>query len=226
MFTHLLDHRQALAAQDDEWPRRGFSPTSLWTTGQETLDGYRIEVPPDMGPGRYTLAIGLYRRADSRRLAWSTGRDRLDLGTVKVRPPTLQSSPFRATHAGFGPAITLVGFDDPPVAAIRPGTIFELRPRWRAEAPLDRDYTVFVHLVDATGKLAANGDAPPLGGAYPTSLWERGEVIADRYQVAIPPDLTGRAHLLLGLYRPDTGERLRTETGADSIVAAELDLSP
>jgi hypothetical protein len=74
---------------------------------------------------------------------------------------------------------------------------------------------VFVHVVDASGRLVAQGDGPPLGGAYPTSLWEPGELVEDEYVLGAA---SGR--VLIGLYRPDTGERLRTGDGRDAIEIA------
>jgi hypothetical protein len=229
VFTHLLDHRQQLIAQDDEWPRRGFSPTSLWRTGQETLDGYRLRVPADARPGRYTLAIGLYLRAGLRRLAWSgepAGRDQIVLGAVKIAPQPPGRPLARPVDVGLGPAIRLLGFDGPPPERVPAGSTLWFAPRWRAAAGPERDYTAFVHLLDASGRLVANGDAPPLGGGYPTSLWEPGEEIEDAYQVVVPADLRGPARLLLGLYRPDSGERLPLDRGGDSVVVASFEVVP
>ncbi|HEV8639071.1 MAG TPA: glycosyltransferase family 39 protein [Chloroflexota bacterium] len=230
VFTHLLDHGQRLIAQDDEWPRRGFSPTSLWHSGQETLDRYRIRLRPDAPPGRYTLAVGLYRRADLQRLTWSgqpTGRDQIVLGSIKVAPPPPTEPVARRVEARFGAAIRLLGFDDRLGAqSVVAGATLTVAPRWYVEAAPERDYTVFVHLVDAGGKLVANGDAPPLGGGYPTSVWEPGEQIADGYRIMVPDGLRGPARLVVGLYRPDTGERLPIRPDADSIVAAAFDVTP
>jgi hypothetical protein len=213
----------------DEWPRRGFSPTSLWRTGQETLDGYRLRVPADARPGRYTLAIGLYLRAGLRRLAWSgepAGRDQIVLGAVKIAPQPPGRPLARPVDVGLGPAIRLLGFDGPPPERVPAGSTLSFAPRWRAAAGPERDYTAFVHLLDASGRLVANGDAPPLGGGYPTSLWEPGEEIEDAYQVVVPADLRGPARLLLGLYRPDSGERLPLDRGGDSVVVASFEVVP
>ena len=69
-------------------------------------------------------------------------------------------------------------------------------------------------------------NAPPLEGGFPTTSWDAGDTIQDAYQVVVPPDLRGQARLLIGLYRPDSGERLQTETGADTVTAATLDIAP
>jgi hypothetical protein len=49
--------------------------------------------------------------------------------------------------------------------------------RWWAEGRLDRDYTVFVHLLDASGHLIAQKDTYPVGGLLPTSTWSPGTMV-------------------------------------------------
>jgi hypothetical protein len=231
VFVHLLDNRQQLFAQDDEWPRRGFSPTSQWHTGQVTPDGYHVRIPPDAPPGAFTVALGLYTRGDFKRLAWSgepSGRDQLVLGRVKVRPRASAQPPVAGPSATFGGAIRLEGFAGLPTgrSALKPGAALPVRPRWRSIAPVEHDLTTFVQLLDANGKLVASGDAQPLGGRYPTSLWEPGEEIDDAYQVVVPPGTTGPVKLIVGLYRLETGERLRTDEGADFLSVASFDVAP
>ncbi len=67
---------------------------------------------------------------------------------------------------------------------------------------------VFVHLLSAEGALVAQVDMEPQAGTYPTSLWQPGSFIVDRYGIALPPTLPpGTYTLKMGLYRL-TGERL------------------
>jgi hypothetical protein len=90
-----------------------------------------------------------------------------------------------------------------------PGEEVAVELRWQViEAP-DRDLTTFVHLGDPAEPPLAQGDSPPIGGDYPTRLWAAGEVIDDSYRLTIPADLSpGRYPVHLGLYDPNTGERL------------------
>jgi hypothetical protein len=86
-----------------------------------------------------------------------------------------------------------------------------LRPRlyWQARAPMDKDYTVFVHLLDKGGNLRAQQDCQPQKGDYPTSLWQQGEVIWDGHQIPLPPDLpAGTYRLVAGMYLLESMERL------------------
>ncbi|MBN1219514.1 MAG: hypothetical protein JXM69_11335 [Anaerolineae bacterium] len=78
---------------------------------------------------------------------------------------------------------------------------------WQATAPLSADYTVFIHLRAADGFVRSQADGPPVGGHYPTTRWQPGEVIQDVH--ALPPeDFSQVDHLAIGLYNPITGQRL------------------
>jgi len=80
---------------------------------------------------------------------------------------------------------------------------------WEATAVPAEDYTVFVHLLDGSGSLRGQGDGPPVGGDYATSLWVPGEVIADEHVVTIHADAPpGDYSLAAGLYRLADGVRL------------------
>jgi hypothetical protein len=76
---------------------------------------------------------------------------------------------------------------------------------WGAEAQPSKDYTVFVHLLDGEGKVVAQEDTQPRGGAFPTSAWLADEAFSDRYVVKAPP---GEYTLEMGLYDASTLQRL------------------
>lgn len=80
---------------------------------------------------------------------------------------------------------------------------------WQAHAPVSENYTVFVHVLGPDGRIVAQHDTPPDNGAYPTRRWATEEVVADRIQVPLPDPLpAGPLEVLVGMYRPDTGQRL------------------
>jgi hypothetical protein len=65
---------------------------------------------------------------------------------------------------------------------------------WEVIEPVDENYRVAVHLVaedpprDGADVLAQADSPHPVGGWYPTSLWDAGDVVRDDYLLAVPPD--------------------------------------
>jgi 4-amino-4-deoxy-L-arabinose transferase-like glycosyltransferase len=96
---------------------------------------------------------------------------------------------------------------------------------WRSEAILPLDYTTFVHLRNQAGENVAQKDQPPLQGAYPTSLWDPGEIIADEVIVPLPPELDGHYELVIGMYDFKSGARLPIPGQPDnSLLLTQLEL--
>ena len=74
---------------------------------------------------------------------------------------------------------------------------------WRALKETDVDYTLFVHVLDASGRIIAQNDSQPRNGSYPTSLWVKGEYVSDLISIN-----TRGAMIEVGWYVPETGERV------------------
>jgi mannosyltransferase len=123
----------------------------------------------------------------------------------------------------FGDAISLVGFSAPKTA--RAGESWRVKLNWRERTPIDNDYTVFVHLVDANGRTVAQKDNQPQGGAYPTSFLDVGETIADEYVLEIPRDARGEYRIVVGLYNAADGMRLMLKNGADHVELGSVSVS-
>ncbi|MGH2461628.1 MAG: 6-pyruvoyl-tetrahydropterin synthase-related protein, partial [Chloroflexota bacterium] len=175
VFVHLIDARQQLVAQRDNYPDHENFPTSVWFPTDTLVDDYRLETPANLPPGVYTIGVGMYARHDLKTLPVRGNRAngyQVILGRVKAtnrdqvfgRP--LEVSPLDAT---FGRRIALVGASVQPSA---PGAPIVVNLEWRALAAPSADYTVFVHLLDARGRLVAQHDGPPLAGTYPTTDWD------------------------------------------------------
>jgi hypothetical protein len=99
---------------------------------------------------------------------------------------------------------------------------------WRALAPPQGNYSVFIHVLNATGEIVAQADGIPLEGRYPTSAWGAGEPIVDTRILVLPSDLSaGDYSLALGLYDPVDGSRLEVVgQGVDSVHLGQLTVSP
>ena len=91
----------------------------------------------------------------------------------------------------LGDKITLLGYEltetDPPLLTLY----------WRTDAPLEIDYTVFIHALTADGEIGAQFDAPPLNGLYPSTAWLPGQIIADSHAIRLPASVQ---FLSVGLY--------------------------
>jgi 4-amino-4-deoxy-L-arabinose transferase-like glycosyltransferase len=98
-------------------------------------------------------------------------------------------------------------------------------PSWGVRASPESDYHVFLHLINETGQTVVQTDTAP-GGAdmLPTGQWQAGEQVAVPLPLLIPDTLpAGTYRLAMGLYDPETGERLRLTggVGADPSAAGE-----
>jgi hypothetical protein len=147
--------------------------------------------------------------------------DVIALSPVKVVPAQpFVYVPKETVGARLGEAIALLGYDLPS-AYVAPGSVLDLTLYWRAESSPSADYTVFVHLMDEDSTPVAQGDSPPDGGYYPTTMWEAGEQIRDRHVIPVPGETPpGRYRLGVGLYLPETWERLQAFDAQGELAAA------
>ena len=106
--------------------------------------------------------------------------------------------------------IELLGFDLENSPAF-PGDEPALTLYWRAERPLNRDYTVFVHVrSEANGSVPQMDSAPNWRGPLPTTSWHPDEVVPDTHRLNLPADTaTGTYELSVGLYYWESMERLQ-----------------
>jgi hypothetical protein len=127
-----------------------------------------------------------------------------------------QPNRFRPVGMLFGHEVELVkaGFVDSAI----PGDVLPVELTWLANTSPGNDYNTFVQLLDLNGNLVAQHDAPPQGGYAPTSAWQTGQEISSRHGLLLPDTLApGNYRLITGLYDPTTGQRLITDSAADSV---------
>ncbi|MCL4486891.1 MAG: glycosyltransferase family 39 protein [Chloroflexi bacterium] len=136
--------------------------------------------------------------------------DKFYLGPIKIAatPPSEQELTGAApAGAEFGGLFGLQAYHVDSSA--HPGSPLNVRLYWRSNARTDSDYTMFVHLLDASGAVRAQVDAQPRGGAYPTSIWTPGETIRDDYALSLPAELApGSYRLEVGAYEYPSLKRL------------------
>ena len=223
-FAHLVDEAGRGWAGDDHQPHEGLYPTSRWAAGEMVRDVFDLTIPAEAPPGLYDLRLGWYAPGGGQRLPTGQG-DSVRVAVLPVAWPTAPAedlTPLAAPFQAEGAVLTLRGYrlEAGPEAV-------DLTLRWTTDGYPDADYTVFVHLVPVEdgGQAVAQGDAPPLGGRWPTSLWRPGVALDDEHTIPLPADLPpGSYRLRVGLYEPQTGRRLLLPDGSDALLLTTLAL--
>jgi len=109
---------------------------------------------------------------------------------------------------------------------------------------MEADYAFFVHFIkegewlvsETTSKIKRRlgfpvrqmfqQDHEPLNGAYPTSVWIPGELVRERYDVIVPPELEpGTYTIWIGVWNPLTKKRLHSGD-ANKIKIGEITIWP
>jgi hypothetical protein len=111
---------------------------------------------------------------------------------------------------------------------VRRGEHLALLIYWRGMKKLDKDYTIFAHLVDANGNTVVASDSQPRGGANPTTRWEPNTMVTDGIVMPIDEEvpLGDTYHLEIGLYYLPTMQRLYLADGSASIVIGPIEIVP
>ncbi|MEZ4644280.1 MAG: glycosyltransferase family 39 protein [Chloroflexota bacterium] len=114
--------------------------------------------------------------------------------------PTLNIA--HATNINFGNVITLLGYT---VETAYTGETMPLTLFWRVQNTPTLNYVPFVHLEDVWQYRWSQGEAD----AYPSAQWQPGDTIVQHVELPVPPGAPpGSYRLRIGLFNPDTGERL------------------
>jgi hypothetical protein len=124
-------------------------------------------------------------------------------------------------QVNFGDQLQLLGFDLNS-HTLRAGDNLSVTLYWRAEKKLEKNWSVFVHLTAADGRVLTQKDNLHPAN-LPTSQWDADAYTADLHAFTLPSDLTrGEYELRAGVYDPKTRIRLKTDTGADYYLLAKI----
>ncbi|RMF01705.1 MAG: hypothetical protein D6768_10000, partial [Chloroflexi bacterium] len=191
-------------------PAAGRFPTGQWQPGDVIRDPWQLELPAHVPPGSYRLTAQLGNSAAVE----------VAQVTVEGRPRQFDVPPLDVElGAQFGDSIRLPGLQTGGGELVaRPGHPLEFTLVWQASGLVDGDYTVTAQLLDGQGQVVAQQDGAPQDGAAPTGSWAAGEVVPDAVSLAVPDGVSPQdLTLLIALYHPETGERLRLPNGADHL---------
>lgn len=161
-----------------------------------------LQAPSGAATGRYRLTAVVSNGL----VSWTIPLEDLRLSDrARVyRAPKME----HRLSASLGDSISLLGYDLSSRQP-RPGEDLIVTLYWRAEADGEGWYKVFTHLVSTGGELVTQHDSVPASGAAPTTEWISGEVVVDDHPLSLPVDTVGGEYkVLVGMYSPDTGERL------------------
>jgi 4-amino-4-deoxy-L-arabinose transferase-like glycosyltransferase len=226
------------------WPIAVFVPWLTWATRTWSSQGRLIFTA--ISAWSAWLALGLASLLPRKRSALAPGALGVFLlgtaawapwGTIvpAYQPPMVAAGPASAPEhklvADVGGQLRLLGYDLANRAA-QPGGVFRFHLYWEAQRPMDRDWSVFVHVLDLqTGLPVATRDRYPGQGLLATSDMVAGQRWVDRYVVELPETAyaPSTAVLEIGLYDAQTGERPPIVVEGDkpvSVVANGLRFQP
>ncbi len=226
-FLGLLEPEvaRAVARGDLYWAVVYYQPDYLALTAISPLVAYDLRADPWFqsaytpvqsfeDPRFWGSPVTVYRRRVPR---------------IPLAEPVARGLPTGAVRLDttFGDRVRLVGAV-PGEGTVQPGDILAVTLYWEALQTVEHDYTVFVHLLGEHDRVIAQRDAFPGLGARPTSQWRLGEEVVDPYLLALPntayaPD---QAVWEVGLYDPQTGQRLPTESGGDNVRFGAVTVAP
>jgi hypothetical protein len=198
-------------AQRDEIVPGSF-PVNWWRAGQAIAERYVLTTTSEVPMGAYELDVSevtpdaadvlpIFQDDDP------TPFDQVALGYVVVPTPG-NPDIAKPVKAEFEGQINLLGYD--AADSLSPGAELDVTLYWEAHQPPKDNYVVFVHLLDADGRLVANHDGPPMEGRYPTKAWLPGQIVPDTHRIMLKPDVpVGTYRLQVGMYRWPSLERLR-----------------
>jgi len=199
-----------------------------WGRGLVIRDELKLEVDPATPVGTYRLLLSLYDGEKGERLPTSEGEEvplSLMMLTGGAPPSAEELEIAHPQRADLGAELRFLGYNLPETR-FQPGDTMILVLFWQALAGIDRDYTVFTHLIDHDGVVWGQKDSWPVDDSYPTSQWAQDDVIEDPYEIVISPDTpSGDYRLEVGMYLLETGERLPVTDGTGSPLGNRILLS-
>jgi hypothetical protein len=199
--------------------------TRYWNAEVELADSYALVPRAGLPQGDYVVDVAFYQHDDDALpiLAGDVGdvlrREPLQMLQVS-HPANISSSPLLPDHAlGFtlGDEIELLGYD--ASGRVSPGDAVRVTLYWRVLQSVPVDYKVFIHLLASDGHLVAQDDAVPVNWSYPTKQWQVGEYIRDEHSLSVDLlAIRGDYELSVGLYDPNTGERVTVRDAAGTVI--------
>lgn len=227
MFVQILDSNGNVPTRSEREMFQQKYPTQRWPVGVVVTDTWTLNVDQDAPPGQYTFEVAMFDKLTGTRLQIKPSppgqADQVQLGPFHVAisaPSNEELSSVYPTNTRFGNGILLRGYVISN-ASTRPGSYVRITLYWQCIAPSENDYTVFIHLIESSGKVVLQIDSPPQNGTNRTNTWQPGAIIKDPYRFVIPNSFpAGTFQVEVGLYTPNDLKRV-TVADSDHFVLAQ-----
>jgi len=216
----VLDQSGHLGGRKSIPPLGNFRPTMGWGKGERIEDHVGLFVWPGTPPGEYWVEVGLVNGSDGQPLvitqhgARNTQQksDHILLGPVTIgkahTPPPIEELQFQHPVGVDLDGLHLLGYSL-TFELIRPGDTLPFVLFWQAREKIGRDYLISLQLQDEDGQAWGEHRSRPVEGAYPTTLWDEGEIVRDQRDWVVPPDVpSGRHRLLVSLIDKASGKQV------------------
>jgi hypothetical protein len=209
-------HGQSLQLRERRTPGNNTLPTWRWPAGLVFAETYQVVMRHGNFPTLIYFTVNFFDQVTGDLLAWScpsvgeaTCSNRLGRIAVSQSGPERWRWLMMPAVAEFESGLDLLWFNLP--ANLRCDASLEVQFQWRARQTIGQPYAMFVHVLDAQGRLVAQHDQPPRGGRYPTDVWRAGDVVPDsivieREKLSGLP--AGQYAVWAGIYHAETAQRL------------------
>jgi 4-amino-4-deoxy-L-arabinose transferase-like glycosyltransferase len=202
------------------WSSQGrlvFSAISTWSIyfvlGLATIATRRFAKP-------FITLVGVFMFVVSALAPFTT------IAPVYAQPTSMTTAtPQIPLDVTFGDQLKLIGANV-RASSTQPGGQSEIVLYWQALKPIDKDYSTFVHLLDANDIVVAQRDMYPGQGLWPTSQMKPGDAIESRYVLNLPSTAYAPDRLTweVGVYDFATQQRLPTSSGGDNVRFGSVEL--
>ena len=151
---------------------------------------------------------------------------------ISVPAPAFQIAPQFPMKVNFADKVELLGYDLSKAEAGGQGTVFHVTYYWKSLDRMSQNYRIFVHITEPKGnQIVAQQDHHPVHGRYPTSQWQKGEIIRESYEFSVPPGVPrGTYAIRIGLCIPEgealkvVSERYPTDWDGHRVVIGHLEI--
>ncbi|MDX1613297.1 MAG: hypothetical protein R3300_03245 [Candidatus Promineifilaceae bacterium] len=193
-------------------------PTSQWQIPEIRYEDYGLEIAPYLESGDYSIVASVEAAQETSRDGQEQGGNDFVIGriTYSALPRTFaaaNSEPASSNRVIWGDAIGLADFEIDDADT----DVLNLAVRWHALQRMDESYKFFAHLRRAgTNEIVSQVDTIPREWTYPTSWWEKNEIVTDTLSISLDGVGPGQYELWIGFYDEMTGERLPLSDIMDS----------